>query len=83
MDKEIARAITQAKIAQRRNHILTPDRINGNVIISTRMNWNESMGGFVAKHNTYEYRDSLKKAGFMWLGENKVWFKPINQNKGE
>jgi len=81
MNAEIAGVINRARLAQRKSHTLTPDEIDMDTILLTAITYNERLGGFVARKNTYHFKEDLKKAGFIWLSSKKAWFKPVAETK--
>jgi len=80
MNSELIEIINKAKIAQKANCILTPDMIDGDIILSAHIIYDENMDGYVATRNTYKFRGDLAKAGFTWVQTKKVWVKPITIN---
>ena len=77
MNTEISTIVNRARHAQHKNHMLTPDKISMDTVCLTAMFYDKQLGGFVARKNTYKFKKDLKKAGFIWLSDNKVWIKLI------
>ena len=80
MNAEIIKIVERARQAQLRNRIITPDDIASSAISLTGIIYDERLEGFIARKNTYTYKEELKKAGFLWLSKKKIWLKPISKN---
>ncbi|MBN2569822.1 MAG: hypothetical protein JXB42_10380 [Deltaproteobacteria bacterium] len=74
---EAVEQVLRAQNAQKQNCIPTPDEFNWRVILRTAMSYSELLGGFVARQNTFLFRNELKRAGFVWDRKIKAWIKPV------
>jgi len=74
---EVVEQVLRAQDAQKQNRIPTPDEFNWRVILKTDMAYNELIGGFIARQNTFMFRNELKRAGFAWDGKIRAWIKPV------
>lgn len=74
---EVVEQVLRAQNAQKQNCIPTPDELDWMVILKTDVAYNELLGGFIARQNTFTFRGDLKKAGFEWDRKIKVWIKPV------
>lgn len=80
MNEEIIQIVERARQAQLRNRMITPDDIDPSASVLAGIIYDEGLEGFVARKDTYQYREELKKAGFLWLSEKKLWLKPIHRS---
>ena len=74
---EAVEQVLRARNAQKQNCIPTPDEFDWRVILRTDMVYNELIGGFIARQNTFMFRNELKRAGFVWDRKIKAWIKPV------
>jgi len=79
---EVTEQVLRARNAQKQSYIPTPDELDWIVILQTDIAYNEPLGGFVARRNTFKFRGDLKKAGFAWDKKIKVWIKPVPKKVG-